>query len=118
MQFIKGSDMNRDAVAFATEQMAAKLNHDPRLCEILIPKWEVGCRRITPGPGENPCRTDFRVEFLTIFFVGYLESFTEPNCHVTNSKITHISDNAVHTEDGVVHEVDVGKLIAQNARIV
>ncbi|KAK0295900.1 hypothetical protein LTR91_011249 [Friedmanniomyces endolithicus] len=86
--FVKGSDTNKDAVAFATKQMAAKLSNDTRLCEMLIPKWEVGCRRITPGP-------------------GYLESFTKPNCHVTNSKITHISEGAVHTEDGQTHKVDV-----------
>ncbi|KAK0777419.1 hypothetical protein LTR75_015961 [Friedmanniomyces endolithicus] len=86
--FLKGSDTNKDAVAFATKQMAAKLGNDSRLCEMLIPKWEVGCRRITPGP-------------------GYLESFTKPNCHVTNSKITHISEGAVHTEDGQAHKVDV-----------
>lgn len=76
-------------MAFAAQQMASKLNHDPDLCRMLIPNWEVGCRRITPGP-------------------GYLESFTNPNCHLTNSKITHISKNAVHTEDGKAHEVDVG----------
>ncbi|KAK5723865.1 hypothetical protein LTR17_013879 [Elasticomyces elasticus] len=86
--FVKGSDTNRDAVAFATEQMSVKLGNDPRLCEMLIPKWEVGCRRITPGP-------------------GYLEAFTKPNCHVTNSKITHIAAGAVHTEDGKTHTVDV-----------
>ena len=76
-------------MAFAAEQMAGKLNHDPDLCKMLIPSWEVGCRRITPGP-------------------GYLESFTNPNCHLTNSPITRISENAVHTADGKTHEVDVG----------
>ena len=86
--FVKGSNSNSDAVKFATEQMAAKLGHDPELCAMAIPKWEVGCRRITPGP-------------------GYLESFTKPNCHLTNSGITHISEHAVHTADGKVHEVDV-----------
>ncbi|KAK3113607.1 hypothetical protein LTR53_008935 [Teratosphaeriaceae sp. CCFEE 6253] len=86
--FMKGSSTNKDAVAFATQQMASKLGNDPRLCEMLIPKWEVGCRRITPGP-------------------GYLESFTKSNCSVTNSRITHISASAVHTEDGRAHEVDV-----------
>ena len=77
-------------MAFAAEQMAGKLGNDPELCAKLIPNWEVGCRRITPGP-------------------GYLESFTKPNCHLTNSKITKITKNAVHTEDGNMHEVDVGK---------
>ncbi len=86
--FVKGSQASKDAMSFAASQMSAKLNHDPRLCKILIPDWEVGCRRITPGP-------------------GYLESFTQPNCHVTNNPITHISPTSVHTGDGQSHEVDV-----------
>jgi hypothetical protein len=57
---------------------------------MLIPKWPLGCRRITPGE-------------------GYLESFLLPNCHLTNSSIEMISENAVHTTDGKVHEVDVGE---------
>jgi hypothetical protein len=88
-QFAKDSDGQRDAMKFAAEQMASKLGHDPELCKMLIPNWEVGCRRITPGP-------------------EYLESFTLPNCRPTNSPITRISENAVHTADGKVHEVDVG----------
>lgn len=87
--FRKG-DNNKEGVRLATEQMAAKLNHDPELCEKLIPKWELGCRRITPGP-------------------GYLESFLRPNCHLTNSGITRISENAVHTADGKAYECDVSK---------
>jgi len=73
--------------------MSDKLGHDPELCKMLIPKWEVGCRRITPGP-------------------GYLESLTQGNCHLTNSPITHVSQTAVHTADGKVHEVDVGKYLS------
>lgn len=69
--------------------MAEKLNHDPDLCEKLIPKFEVGCRRVTPGQ-------------------GYLESFSLPNCNLSNSTITHISENAVHTADGKAFECDVG----------
>ncbi|KAB8219456.1 hypothetical protein BDV33DRAFT_204369 [Aspergillus novoparasiticus] len=85
--FLKGKN-NEEAVRFGTEQMAAKLNHDPELCRILIPKWEVGCRRVTPGP-------------------GYLEAFSKPNCNLTDSPITHISGNAVHTADGNIFECDV-----------
>jgi hypothetical protein len=70
--------------------MAEKLNHDPDLCEKLIPKWEVGCRRVTPGP-------------------GYLEAFAKPNCNLSNSPITKITENTVHTADGNVFECDVGK---------
>lgn len=88
--FLKG-DNNHTGMKAAAKQMAEKLAYDERLCEMLIPKWELGCRRITPGP-------------------GYLESFLRPNCHLTNSPITRISKNAVNTADGKVHEVDVGGL--------
>ena len=74
----------------AREQMAERLGHDPRLCEMLIPKWSLGCRRITPGE-------------------GYLESFLLPNCDITQSPIQRISEHAIHTADGKVHEVDVCK---------
>ncbi|KAH8169099.1 flavin-binding monooxygenase-like domain-containing protein [Sarocladium implicatum] len=85
--FLKGKN-NKEGMETAAAQMAEKLGHDPQLCEMLIPKWELGCRRITPGP-------------------GYLESFLKPNCHLTNSGIVKVSDNAIHTADGKVHEVDV-----------
>lgn len=87
--FMKGEN-NKEGVRLAAEQMAEKLNHDPELCEKLIPKWELGCRRITPGP-------------------GYLESFLKPNCHLTNSPITKVTANAVHTADGKAYECDVSK---------
>lgn len=74
----------------AGEQMRERLQHDPRLCNMLIPKWELGCRRITPGE-------------------GYLESFLLPNCDLTQSPITRISENAVHTTDGQIHKIDVRK---------
>lgn len=72
----------------ATAQMKEKLGHEPDLCEKLIPKWELGCRRVTPGP-------------------GYLDSFTKPNCSLTNSPITHITDNGIATADGKVFECDI-----------
>ncbi|KAJ5195903.1 hypothetical protein N7449_006382 [Penicillium cf. viridicatum] len=85
--FIKGEN-NEAAIRFGAQQMAEKLNHDPDLCEKLIPKWEVGCRRVTPGP-------------------GYLESFAKPNCNLSNSPVTKITENAVHTADGNVFECDI-----------
>ena len=110
-------------MAFAAEQMAGKLGHDPELCSKLIPSWEVGCRRITPGMYFVACHStagDCTWTALELWTTnkkanlwkgpGYLESLTQSNCHLTNSKITKISKNAVHTEDGKVHEVDVGKL--------
>lgn len=73
----------------AAAQMSERLQHDPELCAKLIPKWELGCRRITPGE-------------------GFLECFLRPNVHLTQSPITKITENAIHTADGTVHEVDVG----------
>ncbi|KAI3559758.1 cyclohexanone 1,2-monooxygenase [Colletotrichum abscissum] len=85
--FMKGEN-NKEGMRLAAAQMAEKLGHDPELCEKLIPKWELGCRRITPGP-------------------GYLESFLRPNCNITNSAITSVSKNGVHTADGKFYECDV-----------
>lgn len=86
--FSKGSAYNAEMTEFATKQMAEKLNHDSLLCEKLIPKYELGCRRITPGS-------------------GYLEAFTQSNVHLTNSEIIRISAEGIHTEDGTHHLVDV-----------
>lgn len=87
--FMKGKN-NAEGVSLAAAQMAEKLDHRPELCDKLIPKWELGCRRITPGP-------------------GYLESFLEPNCHLTDSPTTRVSDHAIHTADGESYECDVRK---------
>jgi cation diffusion facilitator CzcD-associated flavoprotein CzcO len=86
--FVKGSDYNTEMMDFATKQMEEKLNHDPVLCERLIPKYELGCRRITPG-------------------TGYLEAFTQENVRLTNSLIERVSANGIQTKDGEFQEFDV-----------
>lgn len=82
---------NRKGMEAAAAQMSQKLGHDKRLCEMLIPKWELGCRRITPGP-------------------GYLESFLRDNCDCTNSPIVEVTEKGIKTQDGEVFECDVRKL--------
>ncbi|KAF9886633.1 hypothetical protein FE257_011273 [Aspergillus nanangensis] len=86
--FRKGSPENINATTNATKQMAAKLNHRADLCEMLIPKWELGCRRVTPGE-------------------GYLESFLRDNVSITQSPITMITEDSVLTADGREYKVDV-----------
>lgn len=71
--------------------MMSKLQNDPRLCEVLIPKWELGCRRITPGE-------------------GYLESFLRDDVELTQSPITRIDADSIVTTDGKTYKVDVGKV--------
>ncbi|KAJ9646739.1 hypothetical protein H2204_000431 [Knufia peltigerae] len=85
--FIKG-EYNAETVRLATAQMAEKLNHNPVLMDQLIPKWEIGCRRVTPGP-------------------GYLESFSKHNCSLTSSPITNITETGVQTADGQHFDCDV-----------
>ncbi|UQC81588.1 cyclohexanone 1,2-monooxygenase [Colletotrichum lupini] len=85
--FMKGEN-NKEGMRLVVAQMAEKLGYDPELCEKLILKCELGCRRITPGP-------------------GYLESFLRPNCNITNSAITSVSKNGVHTADGKFYECDL-----------
>ena len=75
---------------FAAAQMAEKLNHDPVLCEKLIPKWELGCRRVTPGE-------------------GYLEAFLLPNVNLTQSSIKRITKDSILTEDGNEYKADCSK---------
>lgn len=87
--FMKGKN-NDEGMRLASEQMAEKLHHDPELCRKLIPKWELGCRRITPGP-------------------GYLESFLRPNCDITDSAITKVTEEGIQTADGKMFECDVSK---------
>lgn len=86
--FVKSSDYNTEMTEFAIEQMKEKLNYDPVLCEKLIPKYELGCRRITPG-------------------TGYLEAFTQPNVKLENSEISQITSSGIQTKDGNFHEFDV-----------
>ncbi|OBT75667.1 hypothetical protein VF21_05161 [Pseudogymnoascus sp. 05NY08] len=85
--FVKGSPENTEATKFAIKQMSDKLNNDKELCAKLIPDWELGCRRVTPGE-------------------GYLESFLLPNVHLNQNTITHITEDALHTSDGQSLEVD------------
>lgn len=86
--FVKGSQYNKDTTDFARKQMAEKLGYDSELCAKLIPDYELGCRRITPG-------------------TGYLEAFTQPNVHLTNSPIVRITADGIDTADGKHHTFDI-----------
>jgi cation diffusion facilitator CzcD-associated flavoprotein CzcO len=66
------------------ERLAAK----PELRDILIPEWNVGCRRPTPG-------------------IGYLEALCSDNVDVVTAGIERITENGIVTNDGVEHKIDV-----------
>ncbi|KAJ5085310.1 hypothetical protein N7532_010081 [Penicillium argentinense] len=61
---------------------------DPVLEDQLIPKWAVGCRRLTPG-------------------VGYLQSLKHEKTTVVYGEISRILPRGCAMEDGSEHPVDV-----------
>ncbi|KAL3455502.1 hypothetical protein BJX64DRAFT_294964 [Aspergillus heterothallicus] len=84
---IKGSVAQKDARKWAEQAMReAIVSQD--LQDKLIPDWELGCRRITPG-------------------LPYLKAVQEPNVQIVRSPIERISEHAIHTVDGNAHEIDV-----------
>lgn len=78
--FKKDSPHNKKTTELTISRMRAALNQDERLCELLIPKWTLGCRRLTPGE-------------------GYLESFLLDNVDLTQSRILGITPTGVRTEE-------------------
>lgn len=68
--------------------MRKRLAKKPELAEHLIPKWPVGCRRLTPG-------------------IGFLEALCEDNVNPIFSDIAAIDETGIITKDGKREEYDV-----------
>ncbi|RFU28612.1 hypothetical protein B7463_g7716, partial [Scytalidium lignicola] len=83
----KGSKLQRGAVENFTKLMRKRLNENEELCERLIPKFEVGCRRLTPGN-------------------GFLEALVQPNTTVVFSDIESITENGIMVKDGTHYDLD------------
>lgn len=81
--FTKGSAAQRDAREATARQMRERLGGDEALAGKLVPEWEVGCRRATPGP-------------------GYLEAFVREEGNVTlcTEGIEAVTEEGVRTVDG------------------
>lgn len=77
-----------DARSSTTELMAQQLNADPRLTKALIPKFALGCRRMTPGS-------------------GYLTSLTKDNVETIHESVVRLTETGVVDESGREHQVDV-----------
>ncbi|CAI6255193.1 unnamed protein product [Periconia digitata] len=84
---MKGTEMQTGAKEVFAANMKKRLESAPHIYEALLPSFSPGCRRLTPGP-------------------GYLEALTQPNVAFITSPITRVSENAIHTADGVAHEID------------
>ncbi|KAH8589597.1 hypothetical protein B0O99DRAFT_636547 [Bisporella sp. PMI_857] len=69
------------------ESMMRKSIKSTELQEKLIPKWELGCRRLTPG---RP----------------YLEAIQQDNVSIVTTSIQGIVENGIETSDGEIHQLD------------
>jgi hypothetical protein len=85
---IKGTDRQLEANKMSKRIMQDRLNHDPELCAKLIPAFEFGCRRISPGE-------------------GYLEALQESNVGCCFDSIKQITENGIQTIDGQIAEYDI-----------
>ncbi|EFW15400.1 cyclohexanone 1,2-monooxygenase [Coccidioides posadasii str. Silveira] len=87
--FYKGSQEQKISREIVEKGMRERLSKmDPELREKLIPDFDVGCRRVTPGD-------------------GYLEALQEPNVEVVRTSIQEINKEGVVTADGKTYPADV-----------
>ncbi|KAJ5210155.1 hypothetical protein N7491_009963 [Penicillium cf. griseofulvum] len=87
--FYKDSDEQKTARKLVESGMREKLAAmNPKLRESLIPDFDVGCRRVTPGE-------------------GYLEALQADNVQVVRSPIHSISKDGFVMADGTTHSVDI-----------
>ncbi|KAL4769731.1 hypothetical protein BDW60DRAFT_224760 [Aspergillus nidulans var. acristatus] len=87
--FYKGSQEQKTSRQIVETAMRERLTKmDPDLREKLIPDFDVGCRRVTPGD-------------------GYLEALQEPNVEVVRTRIQEVTPEGVVTADGKLYAVDV-----------
>ncbi|EXJ70138.1 uncharacterized protein A1O5_07211 [Cladophialophora psammophila CBS 110553] len=87
--YMAGSKIQEAARKFSTEQMTDKLTRGGRsqLTKLLLPTFEVGCRRPTPGN-------------------GYLEALCSDKCEVVWGDVSAFTPDGVRTSAGTESKVD------------
>lgn len=86
MSFVKGSDLQKELQRYYTERTAGIIK-DPVLFEKMMPKWTLGCRRITPGD-------------------GYMRAIQEPNVQVHFTEVVEITETGLKGKDGTEVQAD------------
>ncbi|KAJ9646660.1 hypothetical protein H2204_000352 [Knufia peltigerae] len=84
---IKGSAANKSAMEATKAMMADRLKAKPEMLEKLVPKWDLGCRRLTPGH-------------------GYLEAVTKDNFELVVGDIARVTPKGVMMTNGKEYELD------------
>ncbi|KAI8935358.1 hypothetical protein NX059_007942 [Plenodomus lindquistii] len=85
--FYRESPLQAAAVEACSKTMRERLNNDPELIKKLVPDFEVGCRRPTPGH-------------------GYLEALSSSNVTVLTHGIRSVNESGVEMTDGSHLKVD------------
>lgn len=85
--FIKDSDEQNMIRELTEEDMISRVPNETLIGQ-LLPKFSVGCRRLTPGP-------------------GYLEALTHPKTKVVFGGIERITETGLQTKDGQEYQFDV-----------
>ncbi|PSR83016.1 hypothetical protein BD289DRAFT_293034 [Coniella lustricola] len=85
--FEKGGKAQEDAQRATAELMLARLGGDEELARRMIPSFDIGCRRASPGP-------------------GYLEAFTRDNVDLVTQPIERVTSSGIRTTDGNEFELD------------
>lgn len=78
---VSGSEENAFLANLVDGIMRQRLNNDPELVKLLIPDYEVGCRRLSPGD-------------------GYLEALQANNARPCFSPIRRITPSGIVTDEG------------------
>jgi cation diffusion facilitator CzcD-associated flavoprotein CzcO len=82
-----GSDAQK-ALEYITTEHMKKTIRDPKILATLMPKFEIGCRRFTPGD-------------------HYLRALEHDNVQMISDAIVRITEHGITDDTGVNREVDV-----------
>lgn len=85
--FLNGSRLQESTKKRVTLQMEQRL-HKPDLRQLLVPKWDFGCRRMTPG-------------------INYLETLQADNVTVVTGQVERITASGCVANGGKEYPVDV-----------
>lgn len=84
----RGSPYAETAQESCTELMRSKSTEDPSVAEALLPKWTIGCRRLTPG-------------------TNYIQALCEPHCNMVRETIECFDETGILSTEGTHRKYDV-----------
>ncbi|QPC60765.1 hypothetical protein HYE67_002996 [Fusarium culmorum] len=86
--YYKDTDMQKQAFIANRKLMRERLQDNEEICSKLIPDFEVGCRRVSPGN-------------------GYLESLIKPNTKAIFDGIKCVNESGILDNNNIQHDFDI-----------